>query len=241
MTTTNAGIDHIAASFESMARNPQAPTLPAHVAGTNEPIMPAGVAAMLHDRSTCPTRRDRIWAHVVNRTRRCGTGEWTVFATGLALPGLRRAAARAVRIWPHDDPGDIDAEVLAGFVTALAEIDLSRPRVCSRLIQAAFSAGRARARRHIHAAHTRQRARESTMPPPVSGHVDLVLARAVHEGVITRREATIIGATRIEDQTVVQEAATHGMTPSELERSRGEAEDALRDWITGQDGRTSQR
>lgn len=231
---TNSALDHIATAYDVLADGPHAPAVPADITDTLAPAHPGEVAAILYNRSTSPTKRDRIWAHIVGRTRTDNNGEWTVIATGLALPGLRRAAARTARIWPHDDPGDTDAEVLAGFVAALSEVDLARPRICSRLVQAAFSAGRAAARRHIRAAQTRQRALESSMPPPVSGHVDLVLARAVHEGIITRADAEIIGATRLDHQPLVEEAATQGLTLAELQQIRDTAETALRNWITGE-------
>lgn len=113
---------------------------------------------------------------------------------GVALPGLRQAAARLLRSTGNDDT---DAELLAGFLTALATIDAGEGRVAARLCNAAYIAARAAVRR-AEAARDRRvgtAPSSSRLPEVVWDHPDLVLARAVRQGVISAREAAVIGAT----------------------------------------------
>jgi hypothetical protein len=139
---------------------------------------------------------DPVWRELVTRARRDGPA-WVVGVTGLALPGLRHAARRLTATW-HGDAADLEAELLWGFLDRLHTIDLDRPRVCGRLIDAASRAAR---RSHHHA--------EETEPPPPDharsvppqrpwDHPDWVLARAVAAAVINPEECHLIGATRLE-------------------------------------------
>src|SRR5690606_34801532 len=155
--TTTAALDQIKAAFTALADSPHAPTVPAAITGTHDPATITATQSILQTAN--PQRRDRIWAHLVHQARTADI--WVTIAAGLALPGLRHAAARVARICPSDDAADSDAEVLSGFLTALTDIDSSHGRICSRLCQAAFSAGRSYARRQIRAARTKQRAIES--------------------------------------------------------------------------------
>ena len=93
---------------------------------------------------------------------------------------------------------DIESAILTGFLTALAELDLSRPRIAIRLRAAAEDAGRLACREITLAPTPRASLFTSTPPPAPARHPDLVLARAVAAAALTPYEAALIGATRLE-------------------------------------------
>jgi hypothetical protein len=80
----------------------------------------------------------------------------------------------------------------------------------------------------------------STPPHPPWGHPDLVLARAVADGVLTPTEAALIGATRLEEVPVADWAAEHqtGEWATYKARKRAEFRLAayLRDSASDSDG-----
>ncbi|WP_236650008.1 hypothetical protein [Kutzneria albida] len=154
----------------------------------------------------CPqTVRDAVWAHLVLRSRTEG-GSWTVGAVGVALPALNSIAARLTDRFLAD-PADIHAEVLRGFLTALSEVDLRPPRIMLRLRWAAYRSGH-RALSEALAGPTPVAPGWLSAPPrPPWAHPDLVLARAVTDGVLTRTEAELIGTTRLEPMALSDWAA----------------------------------
>lgn len=176
--------------------------------------------------------RDAIWAYFVRRARTEGA-VGTAACVGLALPMLTRLARRLTRRFA-DDPGDLHAAVVAGFVHELVVIDLERPEIAVRLRWAAYRAGR-RARREAldaprpmlsHALGPRE-------PREPSAHPDLVLARAVAAGVLTEREAGLISATRLGEDSLSEAARRGGMRYTTLHHIRRRAEARLAAWLTG--------
>ncbi len=125
--------------------------------------------------------RNKVWAELVRRAR-SGSPAWTVGLTGMALPGLTRAVASLARVY-RGDPNDLETEVLAGFLTALRALDLDEldhVPLASRLIWAAYRAGRALAYANAAWAGRGCDLDESCRPPVrPSGHPDFVLAAAV--------------------------------------------------------------
>jgi hypothetical protein len=87
----------------------------------------------------CGLSRDAAWAVVIRRSRRDG-GAWTVGAAGMALPALH---AICVRLGGYSDldPADVQAEVLTGFLEAVATVRLDLPRIAVRPRWAAYRAG----------------------------------------------------------------------------------------------------
>lgn len=171
----------------------------------------------------CPqATRDAVWAHLVLRSRTEGA-TWTVAAVGMALPALTSVAATLTERFAGD-PADVHAEVLRGFLTALSTIDLRPSRIMLRLRWDAY--------RHGHQALTDALAGptpvapgfRSTPPHAPWGHPDLVLARAVADGVLTRTEATLIGATRLEQIPVADWAAQHQTGTWAVYKTRRRAE-----------------
>ena len=92
-----------------------------------------------------PNEVDTLWAHLVFRTRTAPMARrpgWTIGCVGVAMPVLARTAASLAMRYPGD-PADIEAAVLAGFVTELHRTDICLPNIPRRLRVAADRAGRA--------------------------------------------------------------------------------------------------
>jgi hypothetical protein len=161
------------------------------------------LAAVLMHPSCALAARDEVWRLLVTRARteaEC----WTVGAVGVALPGLRFAAYRLSRT----HTGDIQAALVAEFLTVLKTVDTTVPRLVNRLIDGATSA----ARTALHRTETtRSAAADAALGSTPStatsgGHPDFVLAAAVTAGVITPGEADMIGVTRLEGITLADYA-----------------------------------
>lgn len=177
-------------------------------------------------RRRCPRRtRDAIWAELVRRSRAEGA-TWTLACTGMALPALA-GTARALAARYPGEAFDVHAEVLTGFLTALARIDLSRPRVLVRLRWAAYRAGHAALAEALDAPTPVAPGFRSAVPRPPWGHPDLVLAEAVGAAVLTATEADLIGATRLEGSPVADWAAAHDTTAEAAYKARRRAEHRL--------------
>lgn len=209
---------------------------PLSVDGRDFPGLPNRPVALdeLRDRMlrrSFPRRtRDSVWAHLVQRSRAEGA-TWTLACTGMALPALAGIARRLAARYP-DDAFDVHAEVLSGFLTALTEIDLRRPRVLVRLRWAAYRAGGTALAEALDAPHPiAPDSFRSTPPKPPWGHPDLVLARAVRLKVLTRTEADLIGATRLEEDSLTDWAAAHQMSSEAAYKARRRAEHRLLEFV----------
>jgi hypothetical protein len=171
----------------------------------------------------CPqATRDAVWAHLVLRSRTSG-GTWTVGAVGMAMPALTAMAATLSKRFPAD-PADIHAEVLRGFLTAMTEIDLRPPRIMLRLRWAAYRSGYDALATALAGPMPAAPGFQSAPPRPPWGHPDLVLARAVADGVLTRTEADLIGATRLEQVPLANWASDHQASEWATYKTRKRAE-----------------
>ncbi|MDT0307216.1 hypothetical protein RM780_09600 [Streptomyces sp. DSM 44917] len=181
-------------------------------------------------RRCCPqAARDAVWAELVTRARREGA-TWTLACAGMALPSLASTVSWLAARYPGD-PFDIQAEVLSGFLNAVATVDLERPQVLARLRWAAYRSGLAALSEALDAPTPMPPGYRSAPPTPPVGHPDLVLARAVREGVLTRTEADLIGTTRLEEIPVSQWAADHQITLQSAYKTRRRAEHRLTDYL----------
>ncbi|MFI6098212.1 hypothetical protein ACIA8G_21840 [Lentzea sp. NPDC051213] len=220
-------LDAARAAFEWLAAGPH----PVSVDGRLFPGLPPRRVplAELRDRllrRRCPQAlRDAAWAHLVLLSRTEGA-TWTVGCTGVALPALATIAGKLTARWAGD-PADIDAAVLAGFLTELATIDLRKPRIMLRLRWAAYRAGHTAVREALDAPVPSGHGFRSTLPPHPWGHPDFVLARAVAEGAITADEAELIGSTRLEGVPLATAAEDRGVTYEAVKKTRQRAEHRL--------------
>ena len=194
----------------------------------------------------CPqATRDAVWAHLVLRSRIEGA-TWTVVAVGVALPALTSVAATLADRFPGD-PADVHAEVVRGFLAALSTVDLRRPRIMLRLRWAAYRSGCDALAEALSGPTPVAPGFRSTPPHRPWGHPDLVLARAVADGVLTPTEAALIGATRLEEVPVADWAAQHQTGEWAVYKARKRAElrlaaylrDGLRDNASAGDGTDS--
>jgi hypothetical protein len=179
-----------------------------------------------------PVARDVVWRELVRLARASGD-PWPTVAAGLALPGLRTAAARLVRDY-NGDPEDLDSELVTAFYEALAEADIDGPMVCAKLRATAYNqVRRMRYGALAYAARTRDldSLPEQSLTRLQVGHPDFVLASATHADVITREEAALIGASRLEGRSLSAVAERLGIPVTTAWCRRKSAEARLAAWI----------
>jgi hypothetical protein len=174
---------------------------------------------------TTGAMRDAVWRELVVRARRDGPA-WRVAAAGMAMPGLRRQAGILTAGW-HGDTHDLDSELLVGFMECLARVDLEEPRICGRLIEAGVRAARKVREAESDTMLIRASEADAVLPIRPWDHPDLVLARAVATAVLDRDEATLIGSTRLDHQTLAYVAARIGISPQTASDWRARAEKRL--------------
>jgi hypothetical protein len=144
----------------------------------------------------------------------------------MALPALASTVRGLAARYPGD-AFDIHAEVLSGFLAALSTIELGRPRILVRLRWAAYRSGYAALTEALNAPTPLGSGFHSSPPRPPWGHPDLVLAHAVRQGVLTRTEADLIGATRLDRTPITDWASGHRTTPAAAYKARRRAERRL--------------
>jgi len=175
--------------------------------------------------------RDAVWAHLVHRAY-TGPHVWLVGCVGVALPHLTRLAAR-LTTWFPGDPTDIHDAVLSGFLTGMATVRPGQSKIPTRLWWAAKRAGDKALREARRQPIPTDREFDSRPPARPSGHEDLVLARAVAEGVLTRTEADVIGTTRLEPVSLAAWAHRCGVARSAAYKIRKRAETRLKPYLLG--------
>ena len=233
-------LDTLEAMFQMLCRGPQPLALPGGMfaVGWRRPVRLVEARELLlwpgrmdHD------SRDRVWAELVRRAQAdpaAGTGSdaaaWVVAAAAVLGPGLRRVIDRLTAGWAGDR-GDLEAEVMVGFLTALRTIDADSGRLASRLCWAAYRAGLALRRRQSEESRRRAVGVEVSAPVRRWGHPDFVLGAAVRAGTLTSAEADLVGATRLEGRPLDRAAAELGISRGTLLTRRSRAERRLADAI----------
>jgi hypothetical protein len=168
---------------------------------------------------------DAAWRQLADHARHWGPA-WVVGAVGVAIPGLTRMAARLSH-GAADLAEDIDSELLAGFLHALRTGPLDPPRIWLRLCWAAWRAGLTARQTDTTAELPAELPTGGSAPRRPYGHPDLILGRAVAAGIITQRQADLIGATRLGDVLIDQIATEQGLSPSVIRMRRKRAERTL--------------
>lgn len=179
--------------------------------------------------ATTPAARNRVWAELIRRARTGGPA-WVVGLTGVALPGLRRATAKITPAYTGE-LGDLQAEVLTGFLSAMRALDISdldSVPLASRLSWAAYRAGLAHASANArHATGRRALPEGYATPPKPWGHPDFVLAAAVRRGLLTQADADLVGRNRLEGVPLARLAEERGISLSGLAQHRQVVESRL--------------
>jgi hypothetical protein len=205
------------------------PELPAR------PIPLDELRAILLEETTSFAVRNAALAVLIRHAKQ-ERGAWVIGLAGVLLPGLRRLAGRLARDFPGD-VGDIDAEVLTGFLEALEKVEPGGGYLAARLLWPAYR--RARRLRLVEFEQTLPRIPDQAaahLPARLWGHPDFVLARAVSAGVITAGEAELIGATRLEDADLLVFALAEGCPIDTIRHRRGRAERRLVEFLRQQQG-----
>ncbi|WP_194892107.1 hypothetical protein [Catenulispora pinisilvae] len=221
-------------TFNALREQPASAHL--SVADVGKTLDVNSLAELLWDETTDVALTNAVWAALVRQVR-TGDPGWTVVAAGLAFPALYRSGLMLGRCFPDESRGfgDIEAEMIEGFLTALRTIDLDDPgiaNIAGALATKAFNI--ARRARYRDAGELAVAAEESVPVAPTYpvGHPDLVLARAVRAGVITGEEAEYIGRTRLEERGLEDVAAELGLAKSTLHDRRTAAEARLVEALT---------
>jgi hypothetical protein len=135
-------LDVLETTFRLLTTGPDPLALDGHTLGCGLPARPIPLdelrSILLHPSTSFPAR-DAALGELVRRAQTHG-GAWTVGLAGVLLPGLRRVAGHLAREFPGDT-ADIDAEVLTGFLEALAKLHLhpGRRRIAAHLLWGAFN------------------------------------------------------------------------------------------------------
>jgi hypothetical protein len=229
-------LDSADAAFRALTTGPQplalhaaalAPGLPDRLVPLDE------LRVLLLHPATGARARNKVWAELVRRAR-SGSPAWVVGLAGVAMPGLRRAAATLSAAY-RGDAADLQTEILTGFLAAMRALDpadLDHIPLASRLCWAAWRAGQALAYADARYTASRRDLDDSYDAPCMPwGHPDFVLAAAVRHGILTRAQAGLIGRNRLEGIPLKQIAAETGISHNALCNRRKRAEKAIADAI----------
>ncbi len=173
--------------------------------------------------------RDLALVMLLRRAKREG-GAWTVGLAGVVLPGFRRAAVPLGKAMPGRVL-DLEAEMLAALVETIGTVPARADRLAARLVWPSVRAGhrfvaRERGWREWEAPHASLEA-----PLRVPQHPDLVLEAAVAAGVVTPREAELVGESRVGEVPLRVLARRWGVPYDALRKRRSRAEPALVAWL----------
>jgi hypothetical protein len=221
-------------SFRLLVCEPAPLTLDGRTVGHGLPARPIPLdvlrSLLLHP-SVGFDARDAALTWLVQQAQGEG-GVWLVGLAGVLLPGIGRRVYPLCRAFPRL-AHDLEAEALAGLVQAVQAWRLGEDRVASRLVWAA-----ARGAHRLLRRETTLQDREASVglrlePPPRSpAHGDVLLAQAVRAGVVSRVDAELIAATRVEEIPLRDLAGRWGTGYEALRKRRYRAEAALARWLT---------
>ena len=232
--------DAVEHSFARLVADPDTPQVRTVIG-----MLPLSVVrSILTDPDTPAEVADTIWRTLVGRSRGDGAG-WLLAAVGCALPRIRSGIWHATRNRAVDTDEAAQA-ALAAFTEAVMTLDpVPVVGVLDELVRHARNAAQRVADQAKRDRLTQCPLPASFPPPTPAGHVDFVLADLVHDGVITREEADLIGRHRIEGTSLRQLAAARGTYPMRLCRQLKAAEtrviSALAEGETGHPERGSGR
>jgi hypothetical protein len=187
---------------------------------------------LLHP-STAHGTRDAAIRVLLARARTEG-GRWTIGLGGVLLPGLRRAT-RVFRDMCPGKAADIEAEALVGLIEGIAATEPTRRRLASRLVWLARNRAKRLVADELLEVGRVDHSGVPDAPTRPYGHPDLVLAKAVLEGVLCAGDAALIGETRLGLLSVAEAARRLGIEAKAAYKRRDRAEAALVAWMNGSD------
>lgn len=224
---TDTPLDTLRRAFAALLADPcplliPAGELPFLTPARDLPLLEA--KTLLLDAGTASADKRAVWAAIVRRSQQ-GQSAWTVAAAGLAYPALAGRVLRVCRAYPGEAE-EIQAEILVEFLTALKNLDVADPGigdVAGLLAWRALNASQAFRRREAAAAGCGKGLARAVIPLFPAGHPDIVLARAVRAGVVTREEAEWISRTCLGEESAAAVAKEFGIGVSTFYRRRAEA------------------
>jgi DNA-directed RNA polymerase specialized sigma24 family protein len=183
--------------------------------------------------------RDAALSWLVGRAQADGEA-WLVGLAGVLLPGVGRRVYPLCRAYPRLAQ-DLEAEALAGLFQAVKGWPCGQDRVATRLVWAATRAAHRLLRRELAVAEREAGVGlELEAPARPAVHGELVLEEAVAAGVVSRRDAELIAASRIEEMPVRELAQRWGVGYEALRKRRQRAEGSLADWLREQEASTAE-
>ena len=226
--TTPSALDVLESTFNQLVAEPRPLALDGAEVGAGLPARPIPLdelrSILLHPSTTYRTR-DAAFTVLVRRAQ-SGEAARVVGLAGVLLPGLTRIAARLARDLP-DQSGDIDAEVVAGYLAALEGLDPSGGRIAARLLSGSSREARRLWRSERAARAHKPSAATGAAPPRPWGHPDLILDAAVRAEVVSAADAEVIGLSRLEGRPIAGLAEERAMTTHALAVRRWRAERRL--------------
>jgi hypothetical protein len=223
-------------SFRLLVCEPAPLALDGRMVGHGLPARPIPLDALrrllLHP-SVGFAARDAALTWLVQQAQAEG-GAWLVGLAGVLLPGIGRRVYPLCRAFPRL-AHDLEAEALVGLLQAVQSWRLGEDRVATRLVWAA-----ARGAHRLLRRETALAGREASVglrlepPPRPPAHGDLLLAQAVRAGVLSRGDAELIAATRVEEIPLRQLAGRGGAGYEALRKRRYRAEAALARWLASE-------
>lgn len=194
------------------------------------PVPLKDIRPLMLDRATDPHVGIMVWQELARAAQAKGE-PWLLAATWMMIPGLCGISARISRA-PGTEQGEIEAEIIAGFMAALRVADTGRENLSAHLWWAAYRAGQ-RARRMFDQAREIPvddldlAAQVQTEP----GDPDALLDDAVHAGVISASEADLITRTRLEGERLGAAAERLGLRYNACAQRRWRAEGRLAGYV----------
>jgi hypothetical protein len=177
--------------------------------------------------------RDAALTWLVSRAQIEG-GAWLVGLAGVLLPAIGRRVYPLCRAFPRL-AYDLEAEALAAFLQAVQAWRLGQDRVATRLVWAAARGAHQLLRRETAVGDREASVGLQLEPPPrPPAHSDLLLAQAVRAGVLSRVDAELIAATRVEEVPLRQLAGRWGTGYEALRKRRYRAETVLARWLASE-------
>ncbi|MFC5833991.1 hypothetical protein [Nonomuraea insulae] len=223
-------------AFNLLMRGPAPLSLNGSSLGHGLPARPIPLSElreMLLHPSCSRATRDHVWRHLIGQAR-SHRGAWMVSAVALAIPMLRRLIGVLADKTPAEriDREDLEAEVLTAYMEALGRVNLawSHPLLrLSRLTHIAVIRAYAADQPSLLAdPDLCDRAGSGQQPLTYpAGHPDLLLARAVAEGIITELEAEMIAFTRLDALPLSSYCRSRGLLYCTALKRRQRAETAL--------------
>lgn len=189
-------------------------------------LAPRELRALLLERSTAYETHDAALGWMLGKAQ-TERGSWIAAVTGMVLPGLR-ARTSALGSSCRSREAEFQAEVVGAVVEAVLRVRPTAGKIASKLVWAGFKGG------HRFLAGCRREeagAEACAVPAMPHGHPDLVLDRAVCEGVIEERDAAIIGETRLGGARLADLAAADGLGYECVSKRRHRAEQRLAAWL----------